>query len=129
MTTNKTAATTKPANTADAITAHNEAINAGLTRMPAMPGGAKRAKAARECECGCKGLTKSRFVPGHDARLGGWVKRCERGLLVQGGDFLDQVRWIAENASEGEAAAVRRVLEAKYGDLTATEEATGTDGQ
>ena len=128
MTTNNTAAT-RPTNTAADITAHNEAINAALRPMPAMPGGAKKAKATRECECGCKGLTKSRFVPGHDARLGGWVKRCERGLLVQGGDFLDQVRWIAENASEGEAAAVRRVLEAKYGDLTAGEEATGTDGK
>lgn len=126
-TNNNAAKNTTTANTD--INAHNEAINSALVRMPAMPGSGRKAKATRECECGCRGLTKSRFVPGHDARLAGWVKRCERGLLVKGGDLLDQVGWIAKNASEGEAAAVRRVLEAEFGDLTKENEATGTDGK
>lgn len=121
--TNTTTTTTAKPATATDVRAHNEAINAKLRNLPAMPGGARKARALVACECGCGGTTQRRFVPGHDARLAGWVKRCERGLLVQGGDFLDQVEWIAANASEGEAAAVRRVLEASYGDISRKEEA------
>ena len=31
------------------------------------------------CYCGCGGLTKSRFVPGHDARFHSWAKAVARG--------------------------------------------------
>lgn len=33
------------------------------------------------CWCGCGGSTKSRFVPGHDARYHGWAKKVLRGEL------------------------------------------------
>lgn len=120
-------------NNANAHTAHNAAVNAGLKRLPALPGGARKAKALRSCECGCEGLTGNRFVPGHDARLAGWVKRVERGVLVQGGDLTAQIGWIEENASKGEAEAVKRVLTATYGaaiwEPEVADEATGTDGK
>ena len=31
------------------------------------------------CFCGCGGTTKSRFVPGHDARFHSWAKAIARG--------------------------------------------------
>jgi hypothetical protein len=39
------------------------------------------AKALTTCFCGCGGTTKSRFVPGHDAKFHSVVKQCIRGLL------------------------------------------------
>lgn len=80
----------------------NAAVNAKLVRLPALPGSARGNKPLVNCECGCKGLTQRRFVPGHDARLGGWVKRVERGIVT--------IEWIHENASYGEAAAVAKAM-------------------
>lgn len=43
---------------------------------------ARKAKAPKECACGCGELTKGgRFVPGHDARLYAWMLRVERGVI------------------------------------------------
>lgn len=33
-----------------------------------------------ECWCGCGGMTRSRFCPGHDARFHGLAKKVARGL-------------------------------------------------
>lgn len=35
----------------------------------------------RQCECGCGGPTKNRFMPGHDSILRAWVLRVERGVM------------------------------------------------
>lgn len=41
----------------------------------------KAAKTVRECGCGCKGETTSYFVPGHDARFKGWIKKVGDGRM------------------------------------------------
>jgi hypothetical protein len=38
-------------------------------------------KANGKCMCGCGGSTGGYFVPGHDARFKGWLKRLERGIM------------------------------------------------
>ncbi len=42
----------------------------------------KTAKPLATCFCGCGGTTKSKFVPGHDARFHGWAKKVVRGELA-----------------------------------------------
>ncbi len=39
------------------------------------------AKALKVCFCGCGGMTKSSFVPGHDARFHGNIKKAIREEL------------------------------------------------
>jgi hypothetical protein len=41
----------------------------------------KATKTINPCYCGCGGTTKSKFVPGHDARFHGTVKKVVRGEL------------------------------------------------
>lgn len=41
----------------------------------------KVAKTVRQCACGCGGQTLSFFVPGHDARFKGWLKKIELGKM------------------------------------------------
>lgn len=36
-------------------------------------------KVVRACRCGCGGQTTAYFVPGHDARFKGWLKKIELG--------------------------------------------------
>lgn len=43
----------------------------------------KVTKTVRECGCGCKDETMSYFVPGHDARYKGWMKKLADGRLSQ----------------------------------------------
>ena len=121
-----------PTTPENATHAHNAKVNAGLPALPAMPGKGRKASTLRACECGCDGLTARRFVPGHDAKLHGWVLRVERGLLVPNGDVWAQLAWIEENAGPKFAAATLAAIERKYGKLdppVATEEAaTGTEG-
>lgn len=81
-----------------------------LASLPSLPRLPKKVKPMHRCECGCPGLTQSRFVPGHDARLHGWKLRVERALLVEGGDTESQLDWIERNASENEAHAVARAI-------------------
>lgn len=105
MTTNNTLATL------------NAAVNAKLVRLPALPGAARGNRPLVKCECGCEGLTQRRFVPGHDARLAGWVKRVERGIVT-----LD---WIAANASLGEAQATARAMGATFEPEVTADEVEG----
>lgn len=42
------------------------------------PKTAKTPKPLVACWCGCGGETRSRFVPGHDARFHGWAKKVIR---------------------------------------------------
>ena len=39
---------------------------------------APKVQPANQCLCGCGGTTKSRFLPGHDARLKGILSRLEK---------------------------------------------------
>lgn len=41
----------------------------------------KTPKALNVCYCGCGGLTKGKFCPGHDAKFHGTVKKVLRGEL------------------------------------------------
>ena len=51
-----------------------------IAALAALKGEAKAAKTGTNpCFCGCGGLTKSRFVPGHDARFHSWAKAVARG--------------------------------------------------
>lgn len=43
----------------------------------------KVAKTVRKCGCGCGGETMAYFVPGHDARYKGWMKKLGTGELTQ----------------------------------------------
>ncbi len=40
-------------------------------------------KTVRKCGCGCGGETMAHFVPGHDARYKGWMKKLATGELTQ----------------------------------------------
>lgn len=47
----------------------------------------KVAKTVRNCVCGCGGQTTGNFVPGHDARFHGWLKKLADGRIdVKGKD-------------------------------------------
>jgi len=45
----------------------------------------KPVKTVRACGCGCGGETMAYFVPGHDARYKGWLKKLASGELDQAG--------------------------------------------
>lgn len=53
----------------------------GRVRLPPLPRAGKKQKPQKECECGCQQLTRSRYVPGHDSYLRGWVLRVERKIV------------------------------------------------
>jgi len=55
--------------------------NNPLPELPKMKR-TRKPKPTVACECGCGGQTKSRFVPGHDARLHGWALRVERNVVT-----------------------------------------------
>ncbi len=53
-----------------------------LPPMPRLPR-ERKPKAGRPCACGCADETRGgRFLPGHDARLYGWARRVERGVVA-----------------------------------------------
>lgn len=41
----------------------------------------KAEKTVKPCRCGCGGQTTAFFVPGHDARWKGWMKKIELGKM------------------------------------------------
>jgi hypothetical protein len=87
-----------------------------MSTLPALPRLPRATKSAKSCACGCGGSTRGgRFVPGHDARLHGIIKRVERGVMsledvrdLCGGGVLAAVRaarpdWVVPTV-ESEAA-------------------------
>ena len=76
-----------------------------FAKLPSMPK-SRKPKAPKSCECGCGSMTRGgRFVPGHDARLHGWVLRVERKVVS-----IAQVR---DTDGKGVALAVFRAIQAK----------------
>lgn len=47
----------------------------------AKPAASKKAEVLSKCLCGCGATTKSRFAPGHDARVHGWFKKVINGQM------------------------------------------------
>ena len=48
-----------------------------MPKLPSLP----KSRAVNHCECGCKGITGNRFVPGHDAKLAARIKRVQAGVF------------------------------------------------
>lgn len=58
-----------------------EKAAAASGEKPAKVKKAKAEKTVRACRCGCGGQTTAYFVPGHDARWKGWMKKIELGKM------------------------------------------------
>jgi hypothetical protein len=67
---------------------------AGMAKLPRLPRKSKD-KPEHPCECGCPGMTKSHFCPGHDGRPKGWMLRVDRGV-VKLADIPDGERQVVE---------------------------------
>lgn len=86
---------------------------ADMAKKAAKKSAAKKDKApktVRRCACGCGGETTGYFVPGHDARLHGWVSKLADGRIDGQG----------KDAKSGEKIIPSGVL--KSLDLVATKE-------
>lgn len=83
-----------------------------LNALPPLPRMTRASRpATNACLCGCGGLTSSRFVPGHDSRLRGWVLRVERGQI----DINDAL------ITKGERVEILKAIDARdHGRPTAT---------
>lgn len=77
-----------------------------LPKLPSLP----KIKSVNPCDCGCGGTTGSRFVPGHDSKLAGLVKRVKLGLMT-----LDDVAAWAEQAMPGRGIAVAKATAKEMG--------------
>ena len=54
----------------------------GVAKKAVQAGAApKQPKFLNACGCGCGQPCKSRFLPGHDAKLHGWVKKLAAGVM------------------------------------------------
>lgn len=98
--------------------------NIRLPKLPSMPS-ASREKTQSACECGCLQQTPARFVPGHDARLAGWVKRVLRGVVT-----IPEIAAAHEDEAQGRsvAAATEKAARArKLAHIKWAEEAVLTD--
>lgn len=80
-----------------------------LKALPKLPSLPKLKAKVNYCECGCRGLTGNRFVPGHDARLKGWQIRITR--TDANGDTLVQWNEIPSGEREAVAASLGRTKE------------------
>ena len=70
-----TGATATAAGGPAAIPGVEGATNGKPAKAPREP----KTKTVRACRCGCGGQTTAYFVPGHDARFKGWLKKIEMG--------------------------------------------------
>lgn len=93
----------------------------GRMRLPPLPRKPKP-RPTQDCECGCGNPTKSRFVPGHDSRLRGWILRVERGF-VKIGDVPDGERQVVARHVKA-----RRADEAGSGKSGGKKKAEAADG-
>lgn len=61
-------------------------VEGAMPKLPKLPSAsrARKPKPLVACTCGCNGMTKGLWVPGHDARARGWAIRIERGICKMG---------------------------------------------
>jgi len=80
-----------------------------LPKLPSLP----KMDRVNRCECGCKGLTGNRFVPGHDSKLNARVKRVNANVFdpMKPGDVTAQLdaatNWLTVSEVEAMAAAMK----------------------
>lgn len=75
---------------------------ANLNSLPKLP---RASKPGQDCACGCGLVTRGgRFVPGHDARLAGLIKRIKAGVLTE----VALRAWAGDRA-DATVAAIRAV--------------------
>ena len=109
----------------------------------------RRMPTLNDCWCGCGGQTKSRFVPGHDAKFHSDAKKVARGLLSEddlpalpheeaAAEFercvaLERPVWAAKEAAKAAEKAAKAAAKeaekaakaaAKEAEKVATEQAT-----
>lgn len=88
----------------------------------------RRVPTLNACWCGCGGQTKSRFVPGHDAKFHSDAKKVARGLLAEddlpalpheeaAAEFercvaLERPVWAAKEAAKAAAKAEKEAAKA-----------------
>lgn len=85
--------------------AQTQAVAKAMPKLPALPK-VKKTKVGKPCGCGCGNVTKGgRFVPGHDARLHGWVIRVERNVC--------NLKLVRDTDGKGVALAVWRALQSR----------------
>lgn len=79
-----------------------------MTKLPSLP----KIKQVNRCECGCNGLTGNRFVPGHDSRLNGMIKRVIARVwdAREGASQADQFEALAAAMSPGQAIATAKAM-------------------
>lgn len=117
-------AVTVPAGAAAALTADAATMpKAVTTKNVAKPAVARKEKVAKEpkavrvakakvwnlCGCGCGSSTLSRYLPGHDAKLHGWMKRV--------GDGRMKVEELPEQVRNGMYRGVKQQI-VKTGDVS-----------
>jgi hypothetical protein len=87
-------------------------MNNQLKSLPKLPGLPKMT-AVNRCECGCRGLTGNRFVPGHDSKLNARIKRVNAGVFdpTNPANVIAQLdaatNWLTVSEVEAMAAAMR----------------------
>lgn len=105
-----------------------EALKARIAELEAAAK-PKKKKEAGPCWCGCGGTTKSRFVPGHDAKFHSDAKNVARGLLSEddlaplpheeaAAEFercvaAERPKWAAKEAEKAAAKAAKEAAKAK----------------
>lgn len=85
-------------------------------KLPSLP----KLKSLSKCACGCKGDTQSRFVPGHDSKLYGMIKRIKAGVWAIDPDPTAQLDAIANWDGFGPEYA-QAAADAMHLDWTAAE--------
>lgn len=89
----------------------------GRIRLPPLPRAGKKQKPQKPCECGCGEMTRSRFAPGHDSYLRGWVLRVEREIVKIG------------EVPEQHQAAVRKALKERKQEGKQQQEASSASAE
>ena len=91
----------------------------GRLRLPPLPRAGKKQKPQVECMCGCGELTRSKYAPGHDSYLRGWVLRVERGY-VKISEVPEQHQAAVKREMKANKAKAAKATEAEAPELEET---------
>jgi len=83
-------------------------------RLPSLPSLPKIKAAVNPCQCGCGAVCTNRFKPGHDAKLAGYVRRVQVGVVTLEG--------IEEILGVGQALATAHAMGVDYTPLAERED-------